>query len=164
MSGEEKGRGKPKEQSKNSVNAKEDKGRVLPENREQSENLANVNEDKKIVKEDKEIVNEDKEIVNEDKEIVNEDKGIVWKKLEKEAADAVARAAAAVSGEILENISFRWFFEPVLRSCGRPSACWEDNSNHCQSFRSRFRWEQWTCHHGLQRFHPTQNFDENWLL
>ena len=96
MSGEEKGRGKPKEQSKNSANAKEDKERVLPENREQCENLANVNEGKKIV-------NEDKEIVNEDKEIVNEDKGIVWKKLEKEAADAVARAAAAVSGEILEN-------------------------------------------------------------
>ena len=93
MSGEEKGRGKAKEQSKNSVNAKEDKERVLPENREQCENLANVNEGKKIV--------------NEDKEIVNEDKGIVWKKLEKEAADAVARAAAAVSGEILENISFR---------------------------------------------------------
>ena len=93
MSGEEKGRGKPKEQSKNSANAKEDKERVLPENREQCENLANVNEGKKIV--------------NEDKEIVNEDKGIVWKKLEKEAADAVARAAAAVSGEILENISFR---------------------------------------------------------
>ena len=75
------------------MNAKEDKERVLPENREQCENLANVNEGKKIV--------------NEDKEIVNEDKGIVWKKLEKEAADAVARAAAAVSGEILENISFR---------------------------------------------------------
>ena len=93
MSGEEKGRGKPKEQSKNSANAKEDKERVLPENREQCENLANVNEGKKIV--------------NEDKEIVNEDKGIVWKKLEKEAADAVARAAAAVSGEILEKISFR---------------------------------------------------------
>ena len=86
MSGEEKGRGKPKEQSKNAANAKEDKGRVLPENREKCENLANVNEDKKIVKEQKEIV---------------------WKKLEKEAADAVARAAAAVSGEILENISFR---------------------------------------------------------
>ena len=100
MSGEEKGRGKPKEQSKNSVNAKEDKERVLPENREQCENLANVNEGKKIV-------NEDKENVNEDKEIVNEHKEIVWKKLEKEAADAVARAAAAVSGEILENISFR---------------------------------------------------------
>ena len=91
---EEKGRGKAREQSQNSVNAKEDKESVLPENREQCENLENVNEDKEIV----------------------------WQKLEKEAADAVAKAATAVSGEILEKISFR-FFDAILRSCGRSSAC-----------------------------------------
>ena len=68
---EEKGGGKVKEQSQNSVNTKEDKEIVLPENPEQCEELANVNEDKEDV----------------------------WQQLEKEAADAVARAAAAVSGE-----------------------------------------------------------------
>ena len=75
----EKGGGKAKEQCENSANAKEDQESVLPGNREQCEKLANVNEDKQIV----------------------------WQKLEKEAADAVARAADALSGEILEGKSLR---------------------------------------------------------
>ena len=92
---EKKGRGKAKEQCENSENAKEDKEIVLPG--KQCENLENVNENRENVLPGK--LGEQYENL----ENVNEEKESVWQNLEKEAAEAVARAAVAVSGEILEE-------------------------------------------------------------
>lgn len=100
---EKKGRGKAKEQCENSENAKEDKEIVLPG--KQCENLENVNENRENVLPGKLGEQyENLENVNEDKESVNEEKESVWQNLEKEAADAVARAAVAVSDLVADRL------------------------------------------------------------
>ena len=89
----DKGQGKSKEQCENS--GKEDKARVLQGDPEQLEQFEeNVKEDKEKVLQGKP---EQCEQLEENFE--EEDRERVWQ-LEREAADAVARAAAAVSGEI----------------------------------------------------------------
>ena len=84
----DKGQGKPKEQC--------EKERVLQEKPEQCEKLEENFEGK-----DKEKVSQEKpeQCENFEENLEEEDRERVWQ-LEKEAADAVARAAAAVSGEI----------------------------------------------------------------
>merc|ERR1712126_669352 len=90
---EKKGQGKTKERCEN---GKEYKDIVL--SGKQCENLENVNENKEIVLPGK--LGDQRENL----ENVNEDKGSVWQNLEKEAADAVARAAVAVSDLVADRL------------------------------------------------------------
>jgi len=93
----DKGQGKPKEQCEKS--GKEDKERVLHGKPEQREKLEeNVKEDK-----DKVLQGKPKQREKLEENVNDEDNEKVWQ-LEKEAADAVARAAAAVSDLVADRL------------------------------------------------------------